>query len=198
MKKLSKFEVLLTSHLNDMYRFAFRLTRHKETAEDLVQDMFVSLDMKQINPDSLRNPRAWLGKILYCRFVEHWRREHRSPLGIAVTGTGTGSPDDNWHDHPQLDTTEDFQAGPETLAMEAADQALLLAALEQLSDEHRDIIVLHDVEGYTFPELQEILEVPVGTLKSRLHRARHKLQLHLEATNYFEHEQNRQYARAVK
>ena len=198
MTKPNEFEALLTSHLNDLYRFAFRLTRHKETAEDLVQDMFVSLDMKNLSPDHLRNPRAWLGKILYCRFVEHWRRENRSPLSMAETGSVSSTDADDWQEYQSLDASHAAHANPETLAIAAAEQTRLLAAMDQLSDEQRDIIVLHDVEGYSLPELQIVMEIPLGTLKSRLHRARNKLQLILEASNFFEHDTNRQYARAVK
>ncbi len=196
MKNGDDFAVLLTSHLGDLYRFAWRLTRHKETAEDLVQDLFVSLDLRSVDPETVRNPRAWLSRILYCRFVEHWRRENRSPVHLADTGAGDSM--DDMPDFAACDHLISDDPGPETQVENAARQALLQVALDQLSGEHRDILLLHDVEGYSFPELETIMAVPVGTLKSRLHRARNRLQALLENMNFFERDDTQCYPRAVK
>lgn len=152
--------------MTDMYATAVRLSGSPEVAEDLVHDLFVNLRTKDFNMDHVKNPRAWLASILFRLFVDGWRKETRSPIKLFGSKQEEGQTIDAFPSQAagplqQLETTEQTQR--------------LLHAMSRLGEDQRRIIIMHDVEGYTLPELQEMMKLPLGTLKSRLHRAREKL-----------------------
>lgn len=168
-----EFEALVRPHLDWMYRLAFRYTGHRENAEDLVQELLVRLLR---NPGRLPDadaPRGWLMRALHNAFIDQRRHQNRTPLG---------------HLHPQpWDELFADTAGsgtPEAAAHADALKREIVAALYSLDNEHRAILVLHDMEGHSLPELSESLQIPLGTLKSRLFRARRKLRTLLEAGNH--------------
>lgn len=165
---MASFEDLLQSHLDDMYAFAYYLTGSKEAAEDLVQDLFVNLKVRNVNADGVRNPRAWLASLLYRLFVDQWRKEKRSPISLAgdeLRGFGED------HIAKAIEASPD----PEGMLQRQQEQQRLYLALQELSEKHKHLIILHDIQGYSLSEVEAIVQVPVGTLKSRLHRAREKL-----------------------
>ncbi|MGD8592594.1 MAG: RNA polymerase sigma factor [Gammaproteobacteria bacterium] len=162
------FEDLLKAHLDDMYAFAFYLSGSKEAAEDLVQDLFVNLKVRNVNTDGVRNPRAWLASLLYRLFVDHWRKEKRSPICLAGDETQGRGED-------CIARAVEASPGPDGLLQLQEEQQQLYLALHELSEKHKHLILLHDIQGYSLSEVEVILQVPVGTLKSRLHRAREKL-----------------------
>jgi len=169
MKEPVNIDTIIVEHLDFLYRLALRLTGCKQTAEDIVQDLFVNLKPQDANVDYVKNKKAWLGTILYRTFVKHWRKEKRSPFTVVVDNR----PTDNFgctQEHLACD-----QPGPEEQASSAKLQSTLHHALNKLSEEYRIVVIMHDVEGYTLQELHQIMNVPIGTLKSRLHRARNKL-----------------------
>jgi RNA polymerase sigma-70 factor (ECF subfamily) len=164
------FEILLTTHLNDMYALALQLTRSKENAEDLVQDLFISLSVKRYANREIRRPRAWLASILYRLFVDQWRRKVRSPVifGLSDDTDGSFEPEIACH-----------QPGPlQSLELDAQ-HARIQQALDRLNERQHQVLVLHDMEGYTLEEIADIMQVPLGTIKSNLHRGREKLHLQL-------------------
>lgn len=184
MKDTCDFEVLLETHLNDLYRLAFRLTRNKEVSEDLVQDVFISIDTDKIKPDNLRNPRAWLSTILYRRFVEYWRRQKRE-TGVVVPLADNGNSGQENHSSG-YDGFQSHSPGPQQMVENELKQEKLMQALDLLTPEYREVLVFHDVEGFSLPELTVITGTPLGTLKSRLHRARSRMQDTLEEINFFD------------
>jgi len=165
---------LIIENTKYLYNFAYRLTGSKESAEDLVQELFVTLSPDNMNIDHVRQPRAWLATILYRLFVKHWRKDKRSPF-VAVTGDFNTRNQDVASFDP-VDNAIDLSPGPQDSLQQAQLKDTLTDALDKLSDDHRVLVTLHDAEGYTLPELEEIMGVPLGTLKSRLHRARDKLE----------------------
>ena len=167
------FENLLTTYMNDMYTLALQLTGSKDNAEDLVQDLFVSLSMKRYTKRTIHRPKAWLASILYRIFIDQWRRKVKGPVqyGLQVN---------NEHD-------TDIEAicnGPGPLeALEyESEQARAQSALDTLNERQKQILILHDLEGYTLKEITEIMTIPIGTAKSNLHRAREKIQQVLTAS----------------
>jgi RNA polymerase sigma-70 factor (ECF subfamily) len=167
----SKFEELMRPQVEFLHRLAWRFTGSVADAEDLVQDVLLKLYPRREELAGIEQLRPWLAKVLYRQYVDFARRRARSPgSGPAETEQGEGdSPD-------ALAAEED---GPEGHAERGEWRARILAALEQLNPEQRAVVVMHDVEGYGLEELETILEAPVGTLKSRLHRARQRLRAHL-------------------
>ena len=164
------FTTLVQPHLERMYRLAYRLTGHQEDAQDLVQDVLLKLCSRL---DQLREAdaiSAWLGRVVYHQFIDNQRRNASRRLRVVS--------------HPELssdpDRAEALQASTEELAEGEFTITRLKAALDQLSDDHKLIINLHDVEGYTLTEIAEITGILHGTLKSRRQRARKRLQILLD------------------
>jgi RNA polymerase sigma-70 factor (ECF subfamily) len=171
-KKRAEFEALVRPHLEWLYRLAYRYTAQVQDAEDLVQELLVRLYRNPGNLAQVNTPRPWLMRALHNLFVDQWRQRRRSPFG---------------HLHPEpWDTLFENQGGadtPEDLLQSAGVRRTVLNALYRVDAEHRALLVLHDVEGHTLPELVETLGLPLGTLKSRLFRARRKLRRQLEGGN---------------
>ena len=159
------FERLLRPHLDRLYRFAYRLTGNKAEAEDLFQDVLLKLFGKLDDLAKVEEPGSWVSRVLYNHFIDNRRRfarqrlvsvdEGQLPPGGVDAMPGADSPERN---NERLD-----------------DINRLEAALNELSEEHRIVVLLHDSEGYKLKEIQEFTGDPIGTLKSRLHRARARL-----------------------
>lgn len=156
-----RFEQLVFPHIDHLYRLAFRFTGRREDAEDLVQDLLVKLYGRQQEVATIEKLRPWLAQVLYRLFIDQVRQQKRQP-----------SVDENEADCDVFENPED---GPEQLVQQAIVQDRLQQAFTTLNDDQRALLALHDIEGYTLAELESVLETPIGTLKSRLHRARQKL-----------------------
>ena len=167
-----EFEALVRPHLGVLYRLAYRFTGHSQDAEDLVQELMVRLYRSPRNLAAMPTLRPWLVRVLHNLFVDQWRHRLHTPFG---------------HLHPEpWDGLFENIAGvpsPEQEAHVADLRQQVLAALYSLSNEHRALLVLHDVEGRSLPELTDVLHLPLGTLKSRLFRARRKLRTALSERN---------------
>lgn len=174
-----EFERLLRDHVPALYRAAFRWTGTVDRAEDLVQELLVRLYPRLPELRGLERLRPWLLRVMYRMFVDQVRRERSSPTQARAESGSESDPSAD-EDNEALDPS----AGPAELAEQEFTQERIVAAWEQLGEEHRVVLSMHDIEDYSLPELAQIMEVPVGTLKSRLHRARAKLR-QLLATERF-------------
>lgn len=166
------FEALVAPHIETLYRVAFRFAGHQEDAEDLVQDLLVKLYPKSAELAEVDVLRPWLIRALYNLFVDSRRKHARSPLGrldshseMEEDGGCVGV----W------DRMASPDAGPDTHVERGLLGGHIMEAMEALNEEQKAVLMLHDVEGYSLVELAETLDVPVGTLKSRLFRARRAL-----------------------
>lgn len=165
----NSFEALLEPHVGYLYRLAYRFCGDQDDAEDLVQDLLTKLYARShAELSRLDQLRPWLARVLYRMYVDRCRSLARSPIERAG-GTDT-EPEQLLHPGP----------GPEREAEFEAVQEQLERALTSLNADQRAVVILHDIEGYTLNELQYILEVPLGTLKSRLNRAHAQLRQRLE------------------
>jgi len=166
----SSFEGLVRPHLDRLYRFAFRLAGAKPEAEDLFQDVLAKVYARLDDLADIKEPGAWMCRVMYNHFIDNRRRFARQRL-VAVSEAELPG-----QDLAALPGDEDPAAD-----VEREDNIMQLDdALSRLSDEHRLVVMLHDCEGYKLKEIQEITGDPVGTLKSRLHRARARLREFLE------------------
>ena len=164
------FERLLRPHLEQLYRLAYRFTGNPTDAEDLVQDLLIKIYPRREELKQVEKLRPWLARVMYNLFIDHKRRHSRSPVHLAVDNIG-----DEESGGSLLDQIPTEAAGPEEETARHIDLTHLQASLEALSDDHRLVLMLHDIEGYTLEEMTAIVECPIGTLKSRLHRARARL-----------------------
>jgi RNA polymerase sigma-70 factor, ECF subfamily len=147
-----RFEAEALPHLRSLYGTAFRMTRNAHDAEDLVQETFLRAyrAFDKYTPGS--NIRAWLYTILHRARTDAFRRSRRSPRTVELSDEGPAVP-------PPQDA---LAQGGEDLAR----------ALEALPDVFRDAVVLRDVEDFSYQEIARILDVPIGTVMSRIHRGR--------------------------
>ena len=141
-------------HFREIYRAALRLVRRTAEAEDLTQEVFLQAWKSFDRFDRGTNCRAWLYKILWN--VHHQKMRKKVPLPLGAEGEAV--------------LAETLAAVPET-ATGITDEEVA-AALDALSPEHREIVLLSDVEEFTYKEIAGLLKVPIGTVMSRLSRAR--------------------------
>jgi len=166
----AEFTRIITPFKDQLYRVAFRFTGSKELAEDLVQTTLTKLFPKTEQLLTLDKPGPWIIQVMHRQFIDDLRRYQRSPVTL-IDDVNPGTAE-------QADMTDPYdgvasqEMGPEESSMLAEKQAKLKVAWLKLSTNHRIILSLHDIEGYTLAELAESLETPIGTLKSRLNRAR--------------------------
>jgi RNA polymerase sigma-70 factor (ECF subfamily) len=159
------FEKLVQPHFDRLYRLAWRLTSQKTEAEDLFQELLIKAYGKLDDLVKIDEPGSWLSRMMYNLFIDERRRFARRRMHTVEEGdmagdglAGLPGPDDPVRDQERLERMN-----------------MLDFALSKLSDEHRLIVLLHDTEGYKLTEIQELIGIPVGTVKSRLHRARGRL-----------------------
>ncbi|MCH9004833.1 MAG: RNA polymerase sigma factor [Proteobacteria bacterium] len=169
------FEKLVRPHFDRLYRLAWRLSGQKAEAEDLFQELLIKAFGKLDDLVNIDEPGSWLCRVMYNLFIDERRRFARRRMHtveeseLAGDGlAGLPGPDDPAWDQERLERMRRLDL-----------------ALSQLSDEHRLIVLLHDTEGYKMTEIQELIGVPVGTIKSRLHRARIRLREILTADGTF-------------
>jgi RNA polymerase sigma factor (sigma-70 family) len=165
-----EFERLLRSHVPALYRSAYRWTGAVDRAEDLVQQLLLRLYPRLAELRELDQLRPWALRVMYRIFIDQLRRERSSPVQF---GAEPAADDDS-----QVGDEEawlDPGPGPVELTEQEVTQERLLRAWERLGEEHRMVLSMHDIEDYTLPELAQIMDIPLGTLKSRLHRARARL-----------------------
>ncbi|MGH8707071.1 MAG: RNA polymerase sigma factor [Burkholderiales bacterium] len=167
----SKFEELMRPQVEFLHRLAWRFTGSTADAEDLVQDVLLKLYPRSEELAGIERLRPWLAKVLYRQYVDFVRQRARSPVAAPA--------EDGQVADDAVETLAAAQDGPDGEAERGEMRARILAALEQLNPEQRAVVVMHDVEGYGLEELEPILGAPLGTLKSRLHRARQRLRAHL-------------------
>lgn len=159
------FETLVRPHFDRLYRLAFRLTGRKAEAEDLFQELLIKAFGKLDDLVAIDEPGSWLSRVMYNLFIDEQRRFARRRMHTVEEGflpgdgiEGLAGTDDPVRDNQRLEKLKQLDS-----------------ALAQLSDEHRVIVLLHDTEGYKLAEIQDLIGVPIGTVKSRLHRARARL-----------------------
>jgi RNA polymerase sigma-70 factor (ECF subfamily) len=162
------FEEQVRPYLGQLYPAALRLTRNPADAEDLVQDTLAKAytAFAQYTPGT--NLRAWLHKILANTFINTYRKRKREPA-IAPGA----DPAADWR--PGTDPLTGPARSAETEALERITDTTILHALRQLPPDFRTTIWLADVEGYPYREVAALMGTPLGTVMSRLHRARGKL-----------------------
>jgi RNA polymerase sigma-70 factor, ECF subfamily len=164
----ARFEAETLPLMPAVYRFALRLTRRPEDARDIVQDAYLRAFRTFGNFRPGTNAKAWLFTIVYSVFVNRWHKERRES-GLSI--------EELEGEFPQLLAAEDPATFRESLSTRPADWAHpeVDSALQRLPEAFRSALLLVDVEELTYEEAAAALGCPVGTLRSRLFRARKAL-----------------------
>lgn len=164
----ARFEREVTPLIGQLYPAALRMTRNPSDAEDLVQETLAKAyaAFHQFRPGT--NLRAWLHRILANTFINGYRKKRREP----VQDLGADFQED-WHmgGDPLLPPTRSAEAE----ALEQLSDSDILQALRELPADFRAAIYLADIEGYPYREIAEIMDTPIGTVMSRIHRGRARL-----------------------
>ena len=159
------FETLVRPHFDRLYRLAFRLTGRRAEAEDLFQDLLIKAFGKLDNLVAIDEPGPWLCRVMYNLFIDQQRRFARRRVHTVEEGFLPAGGLDGFPGHQ--DPVRDNQRLEKLRSLDVA--------LAKLSSEHRIVVLLHDTEGYKIDEIHRLTDIPVGTIKSRLHRARARL-----------------------
>jgi len=171
-----RFTALLSPQLPRLFRLSYRLTGRRADAEDLLQDVLTKLFERHAELSSIRDLAPYLARVLYNQFVDDRRRYRRRALTLI---------DGNGSDHEGRGRDVAVDTDPAKDAERAEQDQGLLRALARLSDDHRIVVLLADAEGHTLAEIEAMTDTPIGTLKSRLHRARARLRELLETDGTF-------------
>jgi RNA polymerase sigma-70 factor (ECF subfamily) len=160
------FDQAVLPHLDAAYNLARWLTRNDQDAEDVTQEACLRA-FKYWKGFSGRDSRSWLLAIVRNTFYSWLRQRSDQPV---LTDDG------------EMDSTADSSPDPESSLIRTIDRNTLRAALEELAVEFREAIVLREMEGLSYKEIADIAGVPIGTVMSRLARARKRLQIYLAKT----------------
>jgi len=159
-----EFEELALEHLESVYRMAMQLARHPDEASDLVQETYLrALKVAERYEQRGGGIRPWLFKILHNVFYTRVGKAKREPVVAAelpAVRSNETSPDEA---PPAWDLS--------SLDWEHVDERIK-SSIEQLRPEYRSVLLLWGVEGLKYREISEIQDIPIGTVMSRLHRAR--------------------------
>ncbi len=151
------------SYIDQLYRVAYHLTKKKDDADDLVQETYLRAisNHEQFEPGT--NLKAWLTRILYNLFVNRYHHDKKT----VSFERSTADTEISW-----LDSMESSNPGPEAEFLQTELKDKLKEALDSLAEESATPIVLVDIGGFSYAEVAEIVSCPIGTVRSRLFRAR--------------------------
>jgi RNA polymerase sigma-70 factor (ECF subfamily) len=169
--KQREFESEALPHANTLYNYALRMTANAADADDLVQETFLKAFRFWEKYEKGTNIRAWLFRIMKNSYINRYRRESKEPDTV------------DYDDVQNFYNTIRDESAPSSDMQESALGQLLdddvATAIVRLSEDFRTVVILCDIEGLTYEETAEFLAVPLGTVRSRLHRGRSLLRTEL-------------------
>jgi RNA polymerase sigma-70 factor (ECF subfamily) len=163
------FGVAALEHLDALYGYALALTRDQTQAEDLVQETYLRAvrGLGQLSPNS--NLKGWLFVILRNAWLNQLRHQRSGPIFVELES-----------EEAHLTTWADPRAiDPLVVYLRKLESDEIKAAIQSLPALHREVVVLRDIEGFSYQEIATMLDCPAGTVMSRLGRAREKLRVML-------------------
>ncbi len=166
-EKVSIFENEFMPHIDSMYNFAYKLTFDEEEAKDLVQDTYLKAFRFITSFEKGTNAKAWLFRILKNSFINDYRKKSKQPAKVDYQEVET------YYNSENTDSNLTIDLRSETMQNRIGDE--VTNALNSLGVDFRIVIILCDLEGFTYEEMAKILDIPIGTVRSRLHRARNLL-----------------------
>lgn len=170
-READEFERDALSFLDALYRTGLRMTRSKTDAEDLVQETYIRAlrFREQFTPGT--NLKAWLFRILTNTFINQYRRRASQPETTELDDVDESA----LYRRMAQTTAASASPNPEAELLNSLVDGEVKSALEALPERFRTVMLL-DVEGFSYKEIAEMLDIPIGTVMSRLHRARKSLQ----------------------
>ncbi len=175
MADQERFEELAMEYMPSLYTAALRMTRNPSDAEDLVQETYLKAYRAFNTFQEGTNLKAWLYRILTNTFINTYRAKKRRPDESNIEDL------ENLYLYRRLGGLEGASIGrsAEEQVLDKFTEAEVKEAIESLPEQFRLAVLLGDVEGFSYKEIAEILDIPIGTVMSRLHRGRRALQKRL-------------------
>lgn len=170
-QKQEEFEEEVVPHLDALYNFALRLTSDPNDAEDLVQDTIVKAYRFFSSYERGTNAKAWLFRILKNSYINNYRKKSKQPNQVDYDEVAT------FYETIRAERTDTSDLEDKMFRDLIDDD--ISNALEELPEDFRTVVLLCDVEGFTYEEIANMLDVPIGTIRSRLHRGRNLLKSQL-------------------
>ncbi len=175
IEKNDIFDNEFMTHIDALYNFAYKLTHNEDEAKDLLQDTCMKA-FRFINSfERGTNAKAWLFRILKNSFINDYRKKSKNPGMVDYQEVETYYSSDGGEIETQ--STPDLRS--ETVKGMLGDE--ITNALNSMAVDFRTVIILCDLEGFKYDEMSKILDIPIGTVRSRLHRARNILKEKLAA-----------------
>ena len=166
------YRELVTRYRRQVYTVALRMLRRPEDAEDVTQETFVRMFKALDRYDPNRPFAAWILTIASRLSIDQLRRRRRNPISLFQRDPGT--------DEEYVIEVEDPGPGPEVQAVHGEEQDQASALIESLPEHYRIVIMLRHVQDLSYEEIAEALQLPLGTVKARIHRAREILKGRIE------------------
>ncbi len=160
--------------LDSLYGAALRMTRHPADAEDLIQETMLRAYRSFDRFEAGTNLKAWLFRIMTNAYINTYRKKQREPQKISTEDVQ----DFDLYQELKLHDPQ-FSQTPESIVLDRLLDSHIVDAIDDLPEQFRLAVVLSDVEGFSYAEMAEIMDVPMGTVMSRLHRGRKALQKRL-------------------
>lgn len=166
-RKDEVFQSEFLPHMDALYNFAFHLTYDEDDANDLVQETFLKSYRFIDSYQKGTNAKAWLFKILKNGFINDYRRKSKRPMQIDF------DPLVNYQDTDEDSSVQVVDLRQEMFQGLIGDE--VTKALNELPVDFKTVILLCDIEEFSYEEIARIIDIPIGTVRSRLHRARNLL-----------------------
>jgi len=172
-EKQDIFDQEFMPHIHSMYNFGYRLTLDRDDAKDLVQDTYLKAFRFIESFQKGTNAKAWLFRILKNSFINDYRKKSKEPSKVDYQEVET------YYNSEEVDRQITPDLRVESLKDMIGDE--ISNALNSLDVDFRTVIILCDLEGFKYEEMAKILDIPIGTVRSRLHRARNLLKEKLKS-----------------
>ena len=159
-----EFQETAVPHMDALFNFALRMTGDSDEANDLIQETYMRAFRFWEKFEKGTNCKAWLYRILKNTYINSYRRDTKGPEKVDYEDV------ENFYENVKPSHTEDSHLEREIFDNLLDDE--VSRAIDSLPEEFRTVIILSDIEGFTYEEIADFIDCPVGTVRSRLHRAR--------------------------